>query len=81
MLDYLRNLPRSIYFCWEEDEIRCCINENEGRRYLAELILLNEASKADLDIISDCGSFEESQLMKSLNHQEECEAQSSLLSS
>ena len=70
VLAYLSNLAQSVYVGWEKEEIRCTINESDGRRYLAELILLNEQNKAELDIISSKGTFEEScskQLLKSPN--------------
>ena len=60
VLTHLSNLSTSVYFGWAKGEISDNITQNDGRRYLAELILLNEKNKADLDFISDHGSFEES---------------------
>ena len=60
VLNNLVTLPTSIYFGDRELDISHELTESDARRYLGELILINDWQKADLTVISDNGSFEDS---------------------
>ena len=57
---WLSTLPISMYFGVQEEMIRDILKHGEARRYLTDLILKNDWKKADFEMISDQGSFEES---------------------
>ena len=56
---WLTIIPHSIYYGMSRKELVQEITYNEAFRYLAELIMLNEQFKSNLDFISEVGSSDE----------------------
>ena len=56
---WLTVIPHSIYYGMTRRELVSEITYNEAFRYLAELIMLNEQFKSNLDFVSEVGSCEE----------------------
>ena len=55
----LYGLPNSKYRGVKPDQLRYYVTYNEARRYLSELILVNDLNRSDLHLISEDNSSKE----------------------
>ena len=56
VLDWLVVLPRSMYRGMSQEAVKNVVTRSDARRYLQELILLNDRSKSELVMIHEQSS-------------------------